>query len=326
MAYRERSDFGRGDRDEEFRVNRGNDEWSRSESDEQFGRGYEETGRQSRAQQGFNQQQRSFGSEGYPQENIPQRSGQQSYRQQGLGGQGFGQHGGHSEEGGYDPQRPQGVNPRASAGSSGEGYRRYGESYGRGPEGMDRETGSYGGYGSGSPTYGGSTYGRSQGVGGSWQQSGGTRGYGSEFGRGAADFGGGSSFGETQRPGESRTRGRFTGRGPKGYTRSDERIREDVSDRLEQHGEIDASEIEVRVSNGEVTLEGTVEDRRTKRMAEDIIETCPGVKQVHNRIRVQGNGSEREKSSQPSGQSTSSQSGQIGSTGSSSPSRSTTKS
>jgi len=32
-------------------------------------------------------------------------------------------------------------------------------------------------------------------------------------------------------------------------------------------------------------------------MAEDIIETCPGVKQVHNRIRVQGNGGEREKSS-----------------------------
>ena len=94
------------------------------------------------------------------------------------------------------------------------------------------------------------------------------------------------------------TRGRFTGRGPKGYVRSDERIKEDVSDRLEQHGEIDASEIEVQVSHGEVTLEGTVEDRRTKRLAEDIIEICPGVKQVHNRIRVQGNGSERAKSSQ----------------------------
>jgi len=59
-----------------------------------------------------------------------------------------------------------------------------------------------------------------------------------------------------------------------------------------------ASEIEVQVSHGEVTLEGTVEDRRTKRLAEDIIEICPGVKQVHNRIRVQGNGSDRAKSSQ----------------------------
>jgi hypothetical protein len=145
----------------------------------------------------------------------------------------------------------------------------------------------------------------SQGVGGNWQQSGGVRGYSAEFGRGAQDFGGGAGFGEMQRPIES-TRGRFTGRGPKGYVRSDERIREDASDRLEQHGEIDASEIEVRVANGEVTLEGTVEDRRTKRLAEDIIETCPGVKQVHNRIRVQGIGTEREKGSERSSTSRSS--------------------
>jgi osmotically-inducible protein OsmY len=315
MAYQGKSDFGRGERDEDFRGNRGNDEWSRSESGQQFGRGYEES-----RQPSYGQGQRSLGSEGYPQENFRERSGSESYRQKGFGGQGYGQPGGYSEEGGYDRERRPGAQT--------EGYRRYGESYGRGPEGMDRETGSYGGYGPGSPTYGGS-YGRSQGVGGSWQQSGGTRGYGSEFGRGAADFGGRSSFGETQRPGESATRGRFTGRGPKGYTRSDERIREDVSDRLEQHGEIDATDIEVRVSNGEVTLEGTVEDRRTKRMAEDIIETCPGVKQVHNRIRIQGNGGEREKSSdkksQSSGHPTSGQSGQRGSTGTSS-SRSSGKS
>jgi BON domain-containing protein len=260
MAYRSRSDFGRGERDEEFRGNRG--------SHQEFGRDYEESGRP-----GYSQQQRGFGQPSY-----------------GQGQQNFGQHGGYSEEGGYDRERRQGFPGPAS-----EGYRRYGESYGRGPEGMDRETGSYSGYGSGSP----------QGVGGSWQQSGGTRGYGSEFGRGVQDFGGGSSFGETQRP-ESATRGRFTGRGPKGYTRSDERIQEDVSDRLEQHGEIDATDIEVRVSNGEVTLEGTVEDRRTKRLAEDIIETCPGVKQVHNRIRVQGNGGEREKGSDKSSTSRSS--------------------
>jgi hypothetical protein len=96
-----------------------------------------------------------------------------------------------------------------------------------------------------------------------------------------------SRFGETY-GGPARIRGRFTGRGPKGYSRSDDRIREDVSDRLELHGEIDASEIEVRVESGEVTLEGTVSDRLTKRLAEDVVEDCPGVKQVHNRIRVQG--------------------------------------
>ena len=39
-----------------------------------------------------------------------------------------------------------------------------------------------------------------------------------------------------------------------------------------------------------MTLEGTVEDRWMKRLAEDVAEDCPGVKQVNNRIRIQGNG------------------------------------
>lgn len=299
MAYRSRGDFGRGERDEEFRGNRG--------SNPEFGGGYEESGRA-----GYSQQPGEFGQQNFGQQRFGQGSRQNFGPDSGEQGFGYGQHGGYSEEGGYDRERRQGfVAPNS------EGYRRYGESYGRGPEGMDRETGSYGGYGSGSGSFG-----RSQGVGGNWQQSGGARGYGSEFGRGAQDFGGGSSFGESQRPAESATRGRFTGRGPKGYIRSDERIREDVSDRLEQHGEIDASEIEVRVANGEVTLEGTVEDRRTKRLAEDIIETCPGVKQVHNRIRVQGNGSERNRSSDKTSPSSSGQRGQSGATGSSSSTKS----
>ena len=81
-------------------------------------------------------------------------------------------------------------------------------------------------------------------------------------------------------------RGRFTGRGPKGYQRSDERIREDVSERLERHPEVDASDIEVRVASGEVTLEGTVDDRQQKKMAEEAVESCPGVKDVHNHLKA----------------------------------------
>jgi hypothetical protein len=42
------------------------------------------------------------------------------------------------------------------------------------------------------------------------------------------------------------------------------------------------------VTQGEVTLEGTVEDRWMKRMAEDLVEDCSGVKQVHNRLRIKG--------------------------------------
>ena len=76
------------------------------------------------------------------------------------------------------------------------------------------------------------------------------------------------------------------GRGPKGYRRSDERIREDVNDRLGDDYYIDASDIEVMVSNSEVTLTGTVPTRNDKRRAEDIAEGVSGVTNVENRLRV----------------------------------------
>jgi osmotically-inducible protein OsmY len=76
------------------------------------------------------------------------------------------------------------------------------------------------------------------------------------------------------------------GRGPKGYRRSDERIREDVNDRLGDDYYIDASDIEVTVSNTEVTLTGTVPSRNDKRRAEDIAESVSGVTNVENRLRV----------------------------------------
>jgi osmotically-inducible protein OsmY len=80
--------------------------------------------------------------------------------------------------------------------------------------------------------------------------------------------------------------GPHAGRGPRGYTRSDERIREDVCDRLCEHGFIDASDIDVRVANGEVTLQGSVSSRQEKRIAEDIAEQVSGVRQLHNELRV----------------------------------------
>lgn len=84
----------------------------------------------------------------------------------------------------------------------------------------------------------------------------------------------------------SGVRGGYAGRGPKGYARSDERIREDVCDRLSWNDEVDATDIAVTVDNGEVTLEGSVETRHMKRLAEDIAEEVPGVVDVHNRTRV----------------------------------------
>jgi hypothetical protein len=77
------------------------------------------------------------------------------------------------------------------------------------------------------------------------------------------------------------------GHGPKGYQRSDERIHEDVCERLTAHGRLDARKIELTVENGEVTLEGTVDDRGAKRLAEDLAISVSGVEDVHNRLRLE---------------------------------------
>ena len=81
-------------------------------------------------------------------------------------------------------------------------------------------------------------------------------------------------------------RGEHAGRGPRNYQRTDDRIREDLCERLTEHSHIDASDLDIRVQNGEVTLTGTVSDRWAKRTAEDIADGVSGVKEVHNEIRV----------------------------------------
>jgi len=81
-------------------------------------------------------------------------------------------------------------------------------------------------------------------------------------------------------------RGEHRGKGPKGYKRSDDRIREDVCDRLSDDDELDASEIAVSVKEGEVTLEGSVSDRRSKQRAEDLAESVGGVRDVNNKLRT----------------------------------------
>jgi len=80
--------------------------------------------------------------------------------------------------------------------------------------------------------------------------------------------------------------GSHAGRGPRGYKRSDERIREDINDRLTDHAHLDATDIEVAVSDGNVTLSGAVDSRSAKRLAEDLAESVTGVRDVDNNIRV----------------------------------------
>jgi osmotically-inducible protein OsmY len=87
--------------------------------------------------------------------------------------------------------------------------------------------------------------------------------------------------------GLQRGMGSMAGKGPKGYVRSDERIREDVCECLTDDPHLDASSIEVKVKNGEVTLSGTVESRDAKRHAEELTDRVSGVKDVQNSLRVQ---------------------------------------
>lgn len=81
--------------------------------------------------------------------------------------------------------------------------------------------------------------------------------------------------------------GPYRGRGPKGYKRSDERIHEDVCERLTQDRFIDASSMDVTVKDGEVTLNGTVASRGLKFRAEDLAHLASGVKHVQNNLRIE---------------------------------------
>lgn len=84
---------------------------------------------------------------------------------------------------------------------------------------------------------------------------------------------------------ESARRESYRGLGPKGYTRSDERLRETICDRLTDDPRIDASEIEVDVQDQRVTLRGSVSDRRTKYAVEDLVEST-GAREIDNNLRV----------------------------------------
>ena len=86
--------------------------------------------------------------------------------------------------------------------------------------------------------------------------------------------------------GPSDQRPNHRGRGPKGYRRSDERIREDISDRLADDPGIDASGIELTVRDGEVMLTGSVDSRDARRRAEQVTEAVSGVGHVQNDLRV----------------------------------------
>lgn len=190
-----------------------------------------------------------------------------------------------SEDSPFDDRDRYSPNDRESGYRIGDD-RRYEES--RSWPGEDRSPGghAFGGHrqDTGSQRYGneGRGSGRDGFGGGGYQQSYRGQSYGNESR---------SQYGQQQERALG-TRG-FSGKGPKGYIRSDDRMREEISDALMADDAVDASEIEVKVEDGEVTLTGTVESRQDKRAAEDIAERCQGVTNVQNSLRVSSASSSR---------------------------------
>lgn len=159
-----------------------------------------------------------------------------------------------------------------------------------GPEGFGNET-RYGGadpqrYGGGQQGYGGSS--QWAGSGGGYQggqQGYGSQGYGEGYGSRAQGYGsqgyGSQGQGYGAQPGRSRRPG------PKGYTRTDERLKEDICEKLMEADELDVEAVSIEVKEGHVTLEGTVKDRRMKHSIEDCVDAIHGVKDINNRIRLE---------------------------------------
>lgn len=75
-------------------------------------------------------------------------------------------------------------------------------------------------------------------------------------------------------------------RGPRGYRRSPERIREDVCEAMTEHPMLDCRDIEVAVEDDQVILTGTIPERRLKWLAEDIAADVRGVGEVLNQLRL----------------------------------------
>jgi hypothetical protein len=80
--------------------------------------------------------------------------------------------------------------------------------------------------------------------------------------------------------------GPHAGKGPRGYRRPDDRIVEDVVGRLTHNPWVDATEVQVAANEGEVILEGTIQSREMKRIAEDEAYCVWGVRDVQNRLRI----------------------------------------
>ncbi|HYD89661.1 MAG TPA: BON domain-containing protein [Vitreimonas sp.] len=75
-------------------------------------------------------------------------------------------------------------------------------------------------------------------------------------------------------------------RGPSPVIEDDERLRGKICRRMREDDDLDASDVHVRVRDGEATLEGVVDDPDERRHAERCAHSVRGVRFVRNRLRT----------------------------------------
>jgi hypothetical protein len=100
------------------------------------------------------------------------------------------------------------------------------------------------------------------------------------------DFPGASTWGEDRKAAEARDVSGQQQRSQEGPPRTDETIWEDLHEHLSGSTDVDASAVEIEVEEGEVTLIGRVENREDRWLIEEMVQATPGVRAVHNRLRV----------------------------------------
>jgi hypothetical protein len=275
--WRDREDEERRDWEDEGAQDRNQENWG------EFG---------GSTRRGWGQNRGEFRPEGYAGRGGPtgQRGGRwyggeqdeygqgRGYRGGRMGSQGHGYYQGRQQwgRGSQMGQAGQGRDYESGFGRGGQNWQ--GRGTGQGSYGQDRQSQRYGqqwGQGSQQPGWQGSRYGQA--------------GYGQDWMEDDAEM----QYYDTPVT-YTYTEfwlvpGPYSGIGPDNYTRSSERLREDIIQRLTQHGEINAANINVEVNdNCEVTLTGEVDNRQAKRMAEDVAESVWGVNDIHNQIRVRG--------------------------------------
>jgi hypothetical protein len=177
-----------------------------------------------------------------------------------------------------------------------QGDRPRGSGYLDDPRPSSRVAADYGHFGGqGSPTWGDSWGSQEQ---GGWRGPGEMPGY-RDSRTARPHFLQSSSGGQIPAEQRNWSPGPHAGRGPRGYRRSDERIHGELCDRLTEAPDVDASDLEVEVREGRVTLSGTVPDRWMKHRAEDLAEAVMGVSEVENVVRVRRRDGDGERASRP---------------------------